>query len=165
MNCQDTERLLELRAAELLSTEEAGALAAHLAVCAACEGQAQALEGLFDAARLPALTAQEEKRVADLRHFLPPPRRTAPVLRWAGMSAAVAASALLGLHFGGAAPSPRVAPPATHAQVSARAAARTGSGFEDAADVLPSFDADGDSALYDAVVFQGGAMPFDLDNG
>ena len=38
-------------------------------------------------------------------------------------------------------------------------------GFDDAAEALDSFDTDSDSALYDAVVFQGGVMPFDLDNG
>ena len=176
MTCHDTERLLELRAAELLTADDAASLTAHLASCPACASAAERLDGLFDAARLPALSSTEEKRVADLRHFLPPPKRAPVTLRWAGMAAALAASALLGLQLGNAgAPTHRWSAPSTvqHAAVQtstvrpsmASAAVDNFDSFDDAAEALDSFDTDTDSALYDAVVFQGGVMPFDLDNG
>jgi hypothetical protein len=168
MNCPDAARLLELRAAELTSAEEALALEAHLAICPACADEARGLTGLLQAAQLPPLSAQEERRISELHHALPPPRRSPPLLRWAGISAALAASALLGLHFGsGRAPAPRGGQVPISAPAPSQAWAATGSASasDDPADedVFASFDPESDSALYDAVVFQGGAMPFDLD--
>jgi hypothetical protein len=172
MTCHDTERLLELRAAELLPEANSDSLSAHLLVCPTCEAKAQRIDGLFEAARLPPLSAAEERRVADLRHFLPPLKRAPPTLRWAGMAAALAASALLGLQLGNAgAPAPRAIQPSTVQRAAVRTPSATSmasasvDNFDDAADALDSFDTDTDSALYDAVVFQGGVMPFDLDNG
>lgn len=168
MNCPDATRLLELRAAELLGTDDQAALEAHLAECPDCAAEAEDLGDLLDAARLPPLSAHEERRLSELHRALPPPRRTPPVLRWAAISAALAASALLGLHVGaGQAPAPRVVRVPVAAPVPAQAWAATGAGIalDDPAeeDVFASFDPESDSALYDAVVFQGGAMPFDLD--
>jgi anti-sigma factor RsiW len=144
------------------------ALDAHLAACPACAAEAGALAELLGAARLPPLSAQEERRISELHRALPPPRRSPPLWRWAGISAALAASALLGLHVGaGRDPAPRraQAPIAAPAAVQAWAVSGSGSALDDPAeeDAFASFDPESDSALYDAVVFQGGAMPFDLD--
>lgn len=171
MNCSDTERLLELRAAELLSGDDAHLLDAHLLECERCRGASDSLDGLLDAARLPPLTSAEEKRLSELSLIRPVRRQERPVLRWAAISAAVAASALIGLHFGnaGAPPTHRSTPQlATRGATPRSQPARAVSGSDPAADgsldVLASLDTTDDSALYDAVAFQGGTMPFDLDN-
>lgn len=169
MTCADTERLLELRSAELLSTQDAALLDAHLSGCGGCRERSVSLEALLNATRLPPFSVAEEKRMAELSGMRPLRKRERPVLRWVATSAALAASALLGLHFGNAPSrshpsSPEVATRAARPQVPAASARRELSNDATSLDVVASLDTEGDSALYDAVAFQGGTMPFDLDN-
>jgi hypothetical protein len=171
MSCQDTERLLELRAAELLSAEEETALDQHLAACADCSGAADGLQALLMDSRLPPFTEAEEQRLQELRRVRPLPREGHPWLRWGATAAAIAASALVGLQLGG----PRAGTQRSGAQQRASVPAQQvaaapviavspeGDLIDDGAFVSAS--ADTDSTLYDAVLFQGGVMPFDLDNG
>ena len=57
--CPDFERLLLERASETLTPEQSARLEAHLATCAGCSAEAQALAETVALAKLPPLTPRE----------------------------------------------------------------------------------------------------------
>lgn len=106
MTCNELDLLLSLRAAGALEPAEAATVDAHLAGCARCRAEADALARVLDLARLPPPSEAERRAAADL------PARTVAALRrdrgrqvdlrrsrWFQVTAAVAVAAAVLLAF------------------------------------------------------------------